>query len=88
MKYCGVATPFRGICVYMRCAMGMSGSEVTLEEVMCHVMCDMVMDGHMAKIADDMYVGGDSITELADNWQRLKKSTMPGWKLHWGAWKT
>ena len=71
MKYCSVATPFRGVRVYTRCAMGMPGSEVALEEVMCRVMGDMVMDGHMAKIADNMYVGGDSITELADNWKRF-----------------
>ena len=71
MNYCTVATTFRGICVYTRCMMGMPGSEVALEEVMCHVMRDMVMDGHMAKIPDNMYVGGDSIIELADNWKRF-----------------
>ncbi len=32
LKYCGVATPFRGICAYTRCAMGMSGSETAVEE--------------------------------------------------------
>ncbi|KAL9974235.1 hypothetical protein ACROYT_G011250 [Oculina patagonica] len=33
MKYCGVATPFRGIRVYTRSAMGMPGSETALEEL-------------------------------------------------------
>ena len=69
MKYCGVATSFQGVRVYRRCTMGMPGSEVALEEVMCRVMVDMVVDGHMAKIADDMYVGGDWITELTDIWK-------------------
>ena len=32
MKYCGVATPFRGIRVYTRSAMGMPGSETALED--------------------------------------------------------
>ena len=34
MKFCGVATPFRGVRVYTRCAMGMPGSETALEELM------------------------------------------------------
>ena len=34
MKYCGVATPFRGVRVYARSAMGMPGSETALEELM------------------------------------------------------
>ena len=33
MKYCGIATPFKGIRVYTRCAMGMPGSETALEEL-------------------------------------------------------
>ena len=38
MKYCGVATPFKGVRVYVRSAMGMPGSETALEEVMCNVL--------------------------------------------------
>ena len=34
--------------------MGMPGSEVALEELMCRIMGSLVMDGSMAKIADDM----------------------------------
>ena len=34
MKYCGVATPFKGIRVYTRSAIGMPGSETYLEELM------------------------------------------------------
>ena len=38
MKYCGVATPFRGVRVYTRSPMGMPGSETALEELMCRVL--------------------------------------------------
>ena len=38
MKYCGVVTPFRGVRVYTRSAMGMPGSETALEELMCRVL--------------------------------------------------
>ena len=37
MKYCGAVTPYRGVRVYARCAMGMPGSETALEELMCRV---------------------------------------------------
>ena len=58
MKYCGVVTPFRGVRVYIRCAMGMPRSETALEELMCRVLGDL-LEGVVAKIADDLYCGGD-----------------------------
>ena len=71
MKYCGVVTPFQGTRVYTRCAIGMPGSEVALEELMCRIMGSLVMEGSMAKIVDDMYIGGNSIPELADYWEQF-----------------
>ena len=32
-KFCGIVTPFKGVRVYQRCAMGMPGSETALEEL-------------------------------------------------------
>ena len=52
MRYCGVATPFRGVRVYARSAMGMPGSEKALEELMCRVLGDLLQEGIVAKIAD------------------------------------
>ncbi len=57
MKYCGVATPFRGVRVYTRSAMGMPGSETALEELMCRILGDCLKDGVAAKLADDLYCG-------------------------------
>ena len=71
MKYCGVATPFRGTRVYTRCAMGMPGSETALEELMCRVLGDCIQDGIVAKLADDLYCGGNTIDELFNNWKRV-----------------
>ena len=42
MKSYGVATPFRGVRAYTRCAMGMPGSETALEEFMCWVLGEMI----------------------------------------------
>ena len=64
MKYCGAATPFRGVRVYTRCAMGMPGSETALEGLMCSVLGDFLQDGIVAKLADDLYCGGSTPEEL------------------------
>jgi hypothetical protein len=71
MKYCGVSTPFKGIRVYTRSAMGMPGSETCLEELMCRVLGDLVQEGCVAKIADDLYCGGNSPEEALTNWTRV-----------------
>ena len=71
MRFCGVVTPFRGVRVYTRCAMGMPGSETCLEELMSRVLGDLVQEGFVAKIADDLYCGGNSPEELLGNWQRV-----------------
>ena len=55
LKYCGVATPFQGIRVYTRPAMGMPGSETALEEMMCRVLGDLIQEGCVTKLADDLY---------------------------------
>ena len=71
MKYCGVATPFRGVRVYVRSAMGMPGSETALEELTCRVLCHLVQEGVVAKIADDLYCWGHTQQELLNNWERV-----------------
>ena len=71
MKYCGVATPFKGVRVYVRSVMGMPGSETALEEVMCRVLGPLLQDGSVAKIADDLYCGGNTPRELLHNWKRV-----------------
>ena len=71
MKYCGVVSPFKGVRCYTRCAMGMPGSETALEELMCRVLGDFVETGGVAKIADDLYCGGESIEELLSIWEAV-----------------
>ena len=71
MKYCGVATPFRGVRVYTRSAMGIPGSETALEELMCRVLGHLLEEGVVAKIADDLYCGGNTPQELLRNWRKV-----------------
>ena len=71
MKYCGVATPFKGVRVYVRSVMGMPGSETALKEVMCRVLGPLLQDGSVAKIADDLYCSDSTPRELFHNWKRV-----------------
>ena len=71
MKYCGVATPFKGVRVYTRSAMGMPGSETALEELMSRVLGDLLQDDVVAKVADDLYCGGKTAQELLGNWKKV-----------------
>ena len=75
LKFCGVVTPFRGVRVYTRSAMGMPGSETALEELTCRVYGDLLEGGVIAKLADDLYVGGDTPAELLRNLSRVLKAS-------------
>ena len=68
MKYWGVATPFRGVRVYARTAMEMPVSKTALKKLMCRVLGDLHRAGIIAKIADDLYCGGNTPEELLENW--------------------
>ena len=71
MKYCGVATPYKGIRVYTRSAMAMPGSETCLEELMSRVLGELIQEGCVAKMADDFYIGGDTPENALNNWCRV-----------------
>ena len=71
MKYCGVVTPFRGMRVYTRCAMGMPGSETALEELMCRILGDLLLEGYVVKLADDLYIGGNYVESVILTWRKV-----------------
>lgn len=84
MKYCGVVTPCKGVRVYTHCAMGISGSETALEELMCRVLGDLLHEGC---VADDLYCGGSTHQELLTNWQKVP-SALDRCNLHLSPTKT
>ena len=71
MAYLGTITPFKGVRLYARAAMGMPGSSEWLDELCSRVLGDLLMRRIVLVIADDMYVGGRSIEELLENWSLL-----------------
>ena len=50
MKYLGVVTPFKGIRVYTRAAMGMPGPTDHLDELMSRVLGDLLQAGVVANL--------------------------------------
>ena len=74
MRYCGVVTPYKGVRVYGRSAMGMPGSETALEELMCRILGDQLTEGGVTKLADDIYCGGDTPEEAMREWERVLQS--------------
>jgi len=78
MKYCGVVTPFKGVRVYTRSAMGMPGSETALEELMCRILGPLLQEGIVCKLADDLYCGGSTPEELLSSLSRVLEALEKG----------
>ena len=47
----------------------MPGSETALEELLCRIVGDLLTKGTLMKLADDLYVGGNTGKELLNNWR-------------------
>ena len=71
MKYVGICTPFRGVLVYTRAVMGLPGSESALEQLMSKVLGDLMVEGCVVKLADDLYAGANTTTELNSVWEKV-----------------
>ena len=61
MKYLGTVTPYKGLRVYTRSAMGMPGSSETLQELLPRVLGDLMQKDFVVVIADDIHVGGNKV---------------------------
>jgi predicted aspartyl protease len=70
-KFCGVHTPYKGLRVYNVGCMGLPGVEVALEELTCLLLGDLVAQGKVAKLADDLYIGGETPEELLKNFEQV-----------------
>ena len=87
MKYLGVLTPYKGLRVYTRAAMGMPGSTEHLDKLMTRVLGDLMEDGIVVKLADNFYTGACSISDLIHIWERILQCFATN-NLHLSAGKT
>ena len=51
--------------------MGMPGSEMALEEIMCRVLGYPLQEGHVGKLADDLYCGAKTLDALLATWKHV-----------------
>ena len=56
MPYLATVTPFKGLRVYTRSAMGMPGSSEYLQELLSRVVGEELQEGFVTLIADDMMI--------------------------------
>ena len=49
----------------------MPGASEYLQEVTSRVFGDFIQEGFLVVVADDMFIGGNSIEELIANWLRI-----------------
>jgi len=68
-KYCAIVSPFKGVRVYCRAAMGMPGSECALDELMSRMFGDLIEKGDVKRVADDIYAGASDIESLYAIWK-------------------
>ena len=71
VPYLATTTPFKGLRVYLRSAMGMPGSSEHLQELTSRVFGDFIQERFVLVLADDLHIGGNSIDELYYNWHRV-----------------
>ena len=67
-KWMRTNTPYKGMYVYNRAPMGLRNMAEYLEEVIARILGDCLAEGILAKISDDLIIGGNSISELLSNW--------------------
>ena len=70
-KYCAIVSPFKGVRVYCRAAMGMPGSECALDELMARMLGDLIQNGDVKRVADDIYAGSSDIPSLLAIWEEV-----------------
>ena len=72
IPYLGTVTPYKGIRVYLRSAMGQPGASEHLRELITRVLGDLMTEGFVIAKDDDLYIGAyDSIPELLNNWHKV-----------------
>ena len=81
-KYLGVLTPYTGTYVYSRSVMGLPGSEAALEELLSRIFGDLIREGKLVKVADDLFIGAGNVGDLAVIWKEvLRRLALNGLKL-------
>ena len=69
--WCAIQTPFGGLRHFKRSIQGLLGQSEELDELLSKVLKEELTKGKVIKIADDLFVGGNSIDEALNNWSSV-----------------
>ena len=67
----GISTPFGGLRFMKRSGQGLLGQSEELDELISKVLSIEMQSGSVARIADDLYVGGATPAETASNYEQV-----------------
>ena len=67
----GVNTPFGGLRYFKRSGQGLIAQSEELDELLAKVLKNEMQQGIVARIADDLYIGGKTQKETAENYQQI-----------------
>ena len=70
-SWLGITSPFGGMRFLRRSGQGLIGQSEELDEVLCKVLGPEMKDRIVSRIADDIYIGGATERETADNYKRV-----------------
>ena len=66
-KWCGILTPFGGLRYFKRGIQGLINQTEELDELLAKLFNAMMTQGKLAKLADDLFTGGNTIEEALEN---------------------
>ena len=69
--YLAINTPYRGMRVMTRTGQGLLKSDVHLDQLLMKVLGDELMEGICEVARDDIQVGGNTIDEVIQNWDKV-----------------
>ena len=71
IKYLGTVHPFKGLKVYTCDPQGLKGASERSYEKLLRIYGDMIQAGKLAQMADGLHVLGDSVPQLAQNYEEV-----------------
>ena len=71
IRYLGTVHPFKGLKVYTVDPQGLKGASERSYEKLLRIFGDMIQKGQLAQMADGIHVLGDSIKDLAANYEEV-----------------
>ncbi len=69
--YMAINSPFKGLRVYTRSTQGLLNQDEELNQLLSKVLGEVLMDGSCIKIADDLLVGGQTLDDAINNWEKV-----------------